>query len=182
MPAATDQQIPKALTYTLMYHFLWGVMFLLSGIAVEGVILAVRGPDMDALLPPLALIVFAFVALIGAFVAYLIRVQVLLGRMDWATAFRYSAISSWAVIIVAPVLLCAWWLGSALIWHGESEWPLTAQLTVAVLQVEIVVWWLSHLMSIRGISRGRRTYRSASSGDEAGRSVAVPAQTAEVST
>ena len=41
MPTASEQQVPKPLTYTLMYHALWSVMFLLSAAALN----KARTPD-----------------------------------------------------------------------------------------------------------------------------------------
>ena len=60
MPAATDAQVPKPLTYTLMYHFLWCVLFLLSALTLFGVFLAsnagARHGFAGGLLPPIILV------------------------------------------------------------------------------------------------------------------------------
>jgi len=31
-------------------------------------------------------------------------------------------------------------------------------LTEGAIKVEVIVWWLSHLLSVRGLIRGRRDY------------------------
>ena len=57
------------------------------------------------------------------------------------------------MIVLAPV---AW-----LLWRFVFD-PLAgsvpAQITSMVVQVELIVWWLSHLLSVRGLARGRRVY------------------------
>ncbi len=53
MPQATDEQIPKPLTYTLMYHFLWFVVFLASTGGLTLLFLTTGSADLAAaLLPP----------------------------------------------------------------------------------------------------------------------------------
>ncbi|HEX2515151.1 MAG TPA: hypothetical protein VH257_10630 [Chloroflexota bacterium] len=153
MPLASEEQVPKPLTYTLMYHFLWCVLFLLSAGALAGVFLAAGQPLGVALGAPLPLVFFGLLAGLGALITYVVRVQVLLGQASREGAFRWSAISSWGVIVLAPV---AW-----LLWRFVFD-PLAgsvpAQITSMVVQVELIVWWLSHLLSVRGLARGRRVY------------------------
>ena len=157
MPVASEEQVPKALTYTLMYHFLWCVMFALSALTLTGVFLASGHGLGRALLRPLPLVFLALVAGAGAFATYVIRVEVLLGEVDKARAFRWSAISSWAVLAFAPALWLVWSFGiERLVAGGLQSWSVPAQMTAMVLKVEVIVWWLSHLLSVRGLSRGRK--------------------------
>ena len=102
MPLASEEQVPKPLTYTLMYHFLWCVLFLLSAGALAGVFLAAGQPLGVALGAPLPLVFFGLLAGLGALITYVVRVQVLLGQASRESAFRWSAISSWGVIVLAP--------------------------------------------------------------------------------
>ena len=153
MPTASEEQVPKALTYTLMYHFLWCVMFTLSAVALAGIFLASGWPLGSALAAPLGLVFFAAVAGIGALATYVVRVQVLLGQLSRAQAFRWSAVSSWGVLLFAPV---AW-----LLWHYLAvprARSLPEQMSGWFIEVEVIVWWLSHLLSVRGLSRGRRRH------------------------
>ncbi len=34
-------------------------------------------------------------------------------------------------------------------------WPVPVEMTALVVEVEVVVWWLSHLLSVRGLASGR---------------------------
>ncbi|MGH2352225.1 MAG: hypothetical protein ACRDI2_21280 [Chloroflexota bacterium] len=153
MPIAPEEQVPKPLTYTLMYHFLWGILFLLSAITLAGVFLVSGQPVTRALLAPLGLVFFALVAGLGTLATYAVRVQVLLGELTKEDAFRWSAASSWGVLLFAPV---AW-----LLWRFVVD-PLArsvpGQITSMVVEVEVIVWWLSHLLSVRGLSRGRKKH------------------------
>jgi hypothetical protein len=139
-----------------MYHFLWCVLFLLSAAALTGVFLAAGQPLGVALSAPLPLVFFGALAGLGALVTYVVRVQVLLGQVSRESAFRWSSLSSWGVIVLAPV---AW-----LLWRFVFD-PLArsvpAEITSMVVQVELIVWWLSHLLSVRGLARGRRVYLQA---------------------
>lgn len=159
MPLASEEQVPKPLTYTLMYHFLWCVLFLLSAVALAGVFLAAGQPPGVALTAPLPLVTFGFLAGAGALVTYIIRVQVLLGEVSRESAFRWSAVSSWGVIVLAPVA----WLLWRLVFDPLAR-SVPADITSMVVQVELIVWWLSHLLSVRGLSRGRRTYLQGAGG------------------
>jgi hypothetical protein len=151
MPLAPEAQVPKPLTYTLMYHFLWCVLFLLSAGALMGVFLVSGQPLGRALGAPLGLVLFALLAGAGALATYLVRVQILLGELGPLDGFRWSAASSWAVVILVPP---AW-----LLWRFAVD-PLArsvpAQITSTVILVELVLWWLSHLLSVRGLAGGRR--------------------------
>lgn len=162
MPLASDDQVPKPLTYTLMYHFLWCVLFLFSAFGLAALFIFSGQSLTRALLPPLGLLFFAVVAGIGALASYAVRVQVLLGNLTKDSAFRWSAASSWAVILFAPAALGAWRLVAEPVarslWNGGQTWPVPAQITGAMVQVEVIVWWLSHLLSVRGLSRGRKQY------------------------
>jgi hypothetical protein len=153
MPLASEEQVPKPLTYALMYHFLWCVLFMLSAAALSGVFLAAGQPLGIVFGAPLPVVFFGLVAFVGALVTYVVRVQILFGQLSKETAFRWSAISSWGVILLAPV---AWLLWRAVFDPQATSVP--ARLTSMVVQVELIVWWLSHLLSLRGLARGRRTY------------------------
>ena len=164
MPAATDAQVPKPLTYTLMYHFLWCVLFLLSALTLFGVFLAsnagARHGFAGGLLPPIILVALGLIAGIGFLATYVVRVQLLLGKVTWDEAFRWSSRSSWAVLIFAPALFALWKLAlerlARLAWG--ADWPVPVQMTVTMAEVEVVVWWLSHLLSVRGLAKGRKRY------------------------
>jgi hypothetical protein len=155
MPLASEEQVPKPLTYTLMYHFLWCVLFLLSAAALTGVFFAAGQPAAVALTAPLPLVFFGVVAGLGSLATYVVRIQVLLNEASKEDAFRWSAISSWGVILLAPVAWLLWRLIFDPMAHGVP-----AAITSMVVQVELIVWWLSHLLSVRGLSRGRRKYLS----------------------
>jgi hypothetical protein len=157
MPVASEEQVPKPLTYTLMYHFLWCVMFVLSAILLWSVLLASGQRSAGALLAPLAVVVFALVAGAGALATYEVRVRLLLGEITKEEAFHWSAVSSRAVIVFVPLAFVAWKLVRAAWGAGWLE-SVAAQMTEWLLQVEAVVWWLSHLLSVRGLARGRRKY------------------------
>jgi len=155
MPAASDEQIPKPLTYTLMYHFLWCVLFWLSALTLFAIF---AGKDWGAALtfgPPAVLGALGLIAGLGALTTYVVRVQLLLGELSKEDGFRWSSRSSWAVIVLAPVLFCAVTVVQGR-W-GEG-WRTPVAMTVAVAQVELVVWWISHLLSVRGLARGRKRY------------------------
>jgi hypothetical protein len=160
MPAATEAQIPKPLTYTLMYHFLWFVLFLLTAITFWGIFLSTGWGFQLGVLPPLLFVALAFIAGIGFFATYVIRVQILLGNMDKEEGFRWSARSSWAVVLLAPALFGLWKLALEPLLRAAwpDRWPIPVQMTLTAAEVEIVVWWLSHLMSVRGLARGRKRY------------------------
>ncbi|CAA9300836.1 MAG: hypothetical protein AVDCRST_MAG77-5991 [uncultured Chloroflexi bacterium] len=160
MPAATNDQIPKPLTYTLMYHFLWFVLFLLSALTLWGIFLSTGRGFWLGFVPPLLLVVLALIAGIGFLATYVVRVQILLGDLDKGAGFRWSARSSWAVVLLAPTLFGVWKLvAEPLARHAwPGLWPVTVQMTLTTAEVEVVVWWLSHLLSVRGLARGRKVY------------------------
>jgi hypothetical protein len=161
MPTATEEQVPKPLTYTLMYHFLWSVLFLLSALTLFGIFLSAGQGLALTVLPPLSLALLGIIAGVGAFATYAVRIQILLGNLTKEDAFRWSARSSWAVLLFAPALFATWQLLveplARLQWG--SAWPVPVEMTIAVAKVEVVVWWISHLLSVRGLSRGRKRYR-----------------------
>lgn len=160
MPAATDDQVPKPLTYTLMYHFLWAVLFFLSALALYGVFQTSRYGGALVVGPPLALAALGLIAFGGFLATYVVRVQIILGQMSKEAGFTWSSRSSWAVIVLAPALFGAWKLALEPLAraHWPGVWPVTVEMTVMVAQVEVVVWWLSHLLSVRGLTRGRKRY------------------------
>ena len=161
MPAASEEQVPKPLTYTLMYHGLWFAMFLLSAVGLGVLFLAAGVAPGRAVLTPWPLYALAALAAVGFLATYVIRVQVLLGEVTWESAFRWSAASSWAVIAFAPILWLAWVAGESSVrqWvTGGRPWPPPEGIVSATYYVEVVVWWLSHLLSVRGLARGRRLY------------------------
>src|SRR5579884_3881991 len=90
MPVASEEQVPKPLTYTLMYHLLWAIMFGLSALALGGVFVASGQPVASVLW----LVLLAVLAGVGTLVTYSVRVQVLLGALGKAEAFRWSEASS----------------------------------------------------------------------------------------
>lgn len=160
MPAAPDDQVPKPLTYTLMYHGLWAALFLLSYLALAAIFLAPYGPRR-ALVAPWSLLALALVAGVGFLATYGIRLSVLVGEFDKEDAFTWSAGSSWVVIGLAPVLFALWLLLEPRVQqavNGGLPWAPPEAITSAMFKVEVVVWWLSHLLSIRGLARGRRKY------------------------
>jgi hypothetical protein len=160
MPAASDAQIPKPLTYTLMYHFLWFVLFLLSALTFWGIFLSTGWGFQLGVLPPLVFVALAVVAGVGFFATYVIRVQILLGNLNKEEGFRWSGRSSWAVVLLAPSLFGLWKLALEPLAHGAwpERWPIPVQMTLTAAEVEVVVWWLSHLLSVRGLARGRKVY------------------------
>ncbi len=158
MPVASEEQVPKPLTYTLMYHLLWAIMFGLSALALGGVFVASGQPVASVLW----LVLLAVLAGVGTLVTYSVRVQVLLGALGKAEAFRWSEASSAAVLIFAPAALALWF---AFVDPHVRSVP--AQMTAMMVKVELVVWWLSHLLSIRGLVRGRKKYLSTEAGSNA---------------
>ena len=159
MPVASDEQVPKALTYTLMYHFLWCFMFVMSGLALSALFLATGWGAQRALLAPGALYATGLVAGIGSFAAYGVRLNVLLGDCSKDEAFRWSSASSWAVLMLAPILWAAWVLAEPFargIWNSGQAWAPPEAISSLMFKVEVIVWWLSHLLSVRGLTRGRR--------------------------
>ncbi len=161
MPAASEEQVPKPLTYTLMYHGLWLAMFLLSAVGLGVLFLASGFAAGRALLTPWPLYALAALAAVGFLATYVIRVQVLLGEVTKEDAFRWSAASSWAVLAVAPVLWLAWIFGEPTVRQaitGGRGWAPPEGIISATYKVEVVVWWLSHLLSVRGLARGRKRY------------------------
>jgi hypothetical protein len=162
MPAVDNVLVPKPLTYTLMYHGLWAVIFLLTAIVYWGIFLASGQPVFRALVPPLGLVALALVAGFGAWLSYKTRLGVLLGEATWDEAFTLSSWSSWAVLLFAPAFLVAWqWVGIPIAHQigVEDGWAgVPGTLTEGAIIVEVIVWWLSHLLSVRGIIQGRRLY------------------------
>jgi hypothetical protein len=162
MPVASEEQVPKPLTYTLMYHLLWAVMFGWSALVLGGVFVTLGRPVASVLW----LVLLTVLSGVGALVTYSVRIQVLLGELSKAEAFRWSEASSAAVLIFAPLAFMLWFV--FIDPHLRSA---PAQMTAMMVKVELVIWWLSHLLSIRGLARGRKKYLSveATSG-EAGKS------------
>jgi hypothetical protein len=161
MPTAPEEQVPKPLTYTLMYHALWCVMFVLSACALAVLFLATGWGFPRAVLAPLTLLALGVAAGIGAFVAYGIRLSVLLGDATKEEAFQWSALSSRAVLVLAPLLWAAWFFAepsAQAAWNGGRDWAPPEGISSLTFKVEVIVWWLSHLLSVRGLARGRRKY------------------------
>ncbi len=171
MPLASEEQVPKPLTYTLMYHFLWCAMFLLSAVGLMALFLAAGAGFPRAVLAPWPLLALALVAGAGSFATYAVRIQVLLGEFDKAEAFHWSEASSWAVLIFAPVVWLLWVLIEPGVQHlvtGGRPWAPPEAIVSATFKVETIVWWLSHLLSVRGLTRGRRKYLVAAAAGVAG--------------
>ena len=162
MPAVDNVLVPKPLTYTLMYHGLWAIIFLLTAMVYWGIFFPSPQPAFRAIVPPLGLVGLALVAGFGAWLSYMTRLGVLLGEATWDDAFTLSEWSSWAVIGFAPVFLVVWQWGLIPLAHQfglEEGWAgVPGALTEGAIRVEVIVWWLSHLLSIRGIIQGRRLY------------------------
>lgn len=162
MPSVDNVLVPKPLTYTLMYHGLWAVIFLLTAVVYWAIFLASGQPTFRAIVPPLGLVALSLVAGIGAWLSYKTRLGVLTGAASWDDAFTLSAWSSWAVLVFAPTSLAAWqWIAIPLgrqigIDDGWAGVPGT--LTEGAIIVEVIVWWLSHLLSVRGLIQGRRMF------------------------
>jgi len=158
MPGASAEQVPKPLTYALMYHGLWAVLFLASWLALTVVFLSTGQGIVHGLLPPLSLLGLGLLAAGGFLVTYVARVHLLEGTVTVAEAYEMSRWSAQAVLALAPALLllrlAAAPLARALL--RIETWPLTLTLTGAVFQVELVVWWLSHLLNLNGLRRGLR--------------------------
>jgi hypothetical protein len=155
MPAASDEQVPKPLTYTLMYHFLWCVLFWLSALTLFFLFAGHQWGFAETYGPPAVLGVLGLVAGLGAFATYVVRVQLMLGELSKQDGFRWSSRSSWAVIVLAPPVF------AALTWARSgwgAGWSVPLDMTIAVAQIEVAVWWMSHLLSVRGLTRGRKRY------------------------
>jgi hypothetical protein len=93
---------------------------------------------------------------------------VLLGEFDKTEAFRWSEASSWGVLILAPIVWLLWVAVEPGVQHlvnGGRPWAPPEAIVSAMVKVEIVVWWLSHLLSVRGLSRGRKRYLATIQGD-----------------
>lgn len=162
MPSVDNAQVPKPLTYTLMYHGLWAVLFSLTAVLYWVMFLATGQSLFKALVPPLGLMFFALVAATGAWLSYTTRLAVLLGKATWDDAFTLSSWSSWSVLIFAPLSLLVWQWAIIPISHQlglQEDWGgVPGRLTEGAIIVEVIVWWLSHFLSVRGLVRGRRDY------------------------
>jgi hypothetical protein len=145
-------------------------MFFLSYLVLAGVFVASHVGVSRSVLAPWPLLALA-VAAAGGFVAvYGIRLSVLVGDFNKDDAFRWSAGSSWAVIVLAPLLWGVWVMVEPRVQAaitGGQPWAPPEAITSAMFKVEVVVWWLSHLLSIRGLARGRRTYLVPAAGETA---------------
>ena len=150
-----------------MYHFLWCVLFFLSALTLFGVFLASNAGSRHGLagglLPPVILFALGSIAGVGFLATYVVRVQLLLGEVTWDEAFRWSSRSSWAVIAFAPVLFALWKLPDVgverlLLRNIGQDWSVPMQMTLTTAEIEVVVWWISHLMSVRGLAKGRKRY------------------------
>ena len=160
MPAASDAQVPKPLTYTLMYHFLWFVLFLLTALTFMGVFMSAGWGFGLTVGPPMVFVVLALIAGVGALATYIVRVQLLLGEISKEDGFRWSSRSSWAVLILVPLVFGLWKLGLEPVLRAQATgpWPIPVQMSLTAAEVEVVVWWISHLLSVRGLARGRKVY------------------------
>lgn len=178
MPTASEEEVPKPLTYTLMYHGLWCVMFVLSAVGLAALFLATGWGFPRAIVGPLAIFALGLVAGIGAFAAYGIRLSVLLGDATKEEAFQWSAVSSRTVLIVAPILWAVWYVAepsAQATWNGGRDWAPPEGISSLMFKVEVIVWWLSHLLSVRGLARGRRKYLAALEQDRPAKPAAAPA-------
>ena len=161
MPTASEEQVPKPLTYTLMYHGLWCAMFVMTAAGLAALFIASGVGARRSFTAILPIVVLALLAGLGTFVTYGVRLQVLLGEFGKEEAFQWSAVSSWAVLAAAPVLWLAWVFLEPAVrgWvNGGHAWAPPEGIVSATYKVEVVVWWLSHLLSVRGLSRGRKKY------------------------
>lgn len=159
MPLASEERVPKPLTYALMYHVVWVVMFGASGFGLAGLFLFAGHSWQLSLVPPMGLLVFAFLSGIGVLSLYVIRVQLMTENVEHRTAYLVSQWSNRVVLIFAPafLLLFRYLLEPlARAATGVSDWPITFSIASAALQVEIIVWWLSHLLSTSQVARARK--------------------------
>ena len=86
MPAVDNAVVPKPLTYTLMYHGLWAIIFLLTAMVYWGIFFASGQPAFRAIVPPLGLVGLALIAGFGAWLSYMTRLGVLLGEAPLGVA------------------------------------------------------------------------------------------------
>ena len=159
MPLASEEHVPKPLTYALMYHVVWALLFGASGLGLAILFLVAGHSWQRSLLPPAGLIAFALLSGLGVLVLYVVRVQLMTENVEQRTAYRLSQWSNRAVLVFAPAFLLLFRFALEPLARtvlGVSEWPVTAAIASAALQVEVAVWWLSHLLSMSQVARARK--------------------------
>ncbi|MAG34674.1 MAG: hypothetical protein CL878_00265 [Dehalococcoidia bacterium] len=159
MPLASEERVPKPLTYALMYHVVWALLFGATGFGLAILFIVIGHSWQRSFIPPSGLLAFALLSGLGVVALYVIRVQLMTENVEQRTAYRVSQWSNRVVLIFAPAFLLLFRfvlepLARAVL--GISEWPVTAAIASAALQVEVAVWWLSHLLSTSQLSRARR--------------------------
>ena len=159
MPLATNEQVPKPLTYALMYHVIWAIVFSVTALGLAALFLSTGWSWSRALLPPAGVLLLGLLAATGVLVLFVVRVRLMTDEIAQRTAYAISQATNWAVLIFGPVFLLAFrWLLEPLARSltGVETWPITASITAAVVQVEVAVWWLSHVLSSMQLGRARR--------------------------
>ncbi len=159
MPLASEEHVPKPLTYALMYHVVWSLLFGVSGVGLAILFLATGQSWQRSLLPPTGLVAFGMLSGFGVLALYVVRVQLMTENVEQRTAYRLSQWSNRLVLVFAPVFLLLFHFALeplARMVLGVSEWPVTATIASAALQVEVAVWWLSHLLSMSQVARARK--------------------------
>ena len=159
MPLASEEKVPKPLTYALMYHVIWALLFGVSGVGLAILFLVAGQSWQRSLLAPSGLVVFGLLSGCGVLALYVVRVQLMTDDIEQQTAYRVSQWSNRVVLVFAPAFLLLFRfalepLARAVL--GVSEWPVTATIASAALQVEVAVWWLSHLLSMSQVARARK--------------------------
>ena len=160
MPLASEEHVPKPLTYALMYHVVWALLFGASGVGLAILFLVVGHSWQRSLLPPAGLFAFGLLSGCGVLALYVVRVQLMTENIERQTAYRISQWSNRVVLVFAPVFLLLFHFALEPLTRmvlGVSEWPMTAAIASTALQVEVVVWWLSHLLSMSQVRRARRS-------------------------
>ena len=159
MPLASEEQVPKPLTYALMYHVIWALLFGVTGLGLVILFKVVGHSWPRSLLPPAGLIAFGLLCGVGVLALYVVRVQLMTDNVEQQTAYRLSQWSNRVVLVFAPVFLLLFRFALEPLARtvlGVSEWPVTAAIASAALQVEVAVWWLSHLLSMSQLGRARK--------------------------
>lgn len=159
MPLASEERVPKPLTYALMYHVVWALLFGASGLGLAILFWAIGHSWQRSLLPPAGLIAFGLLSGFGVLALYVVRVQLMTENIEQQTAYRLSQWSNRVVLVFAPAFLLLFRFALEPLSRtvlGVTEWPMTASIASTALQVEVVVWWLSHLLSMSQVSRARR--------------------------
>ena len=90
MPLASEEHVPKPLTYALMYHVVWSLLFGVSGVGLAILFLATGQSWQRSLLPPTGLVAFGMLSGFGVLALYVVRVQLMTENVEQRTAYRLS--------------------------------------------------------------------------------------------